>query len=174
MEGSCGVVGRGKEVRALKRYMGSSQQKCYGNLFVYGTPSTGKSHVVEKVLKDSGGKYTVVNCMEMYSPRVLYEEVLNSVSGCFPSQENMFGGYERCESMVKFVKHLSKIYDEQLNNGDTLYIVLDHVERLRKFKVSDLAAILRLQELVCENVLSVGAYDNNSSSHNSLYTFIAF
>ena len=63
--------------------------------------------------QESGCKHVTINCLETYAPRVLFEQVLNSLSDCKPSPENLYGGLTRCDSTHKFIRHLRSICDQQ-------------------------------------------------------------
>ncbi|KAG8223981.1 hypothetical protein J437_LFUL012084 [Ladona fulva] len=51
------------------------------SIFVYGHSSSGKKHIVTSLLKNNGLKYLVFNCIESYSPRILFETILGRYSG---------------------------------------------------------------------------------------------
>ena len=56
-------------------------------------------------------RHAIVNCVETYTPRLLFEHILNSISGVLPSEDNLFCGYGRCDNMYDFLTHLTDIID---------------------------------------------------------------
>ncbi|EGD77249.1 hypothetical protein PTSG_12709 [Salpingoeca rosetta] len=146
------LVGREKELEQVRQYVGKPHSPCLPALFVYGTSATAKTTVVRTVMEESKCRYAMINCLETYSPRVLFEQILNSLSGDTPTPDNLYGGHARCDTVYKFIKYLKGVCDSQEDPKATVYIVLDNCERLRLFRNHDLAVFLRLRELVHRNV----------------------
>eukprot|EP01147_Barroeca_monosierra_P010030 gene10030-2204_t len=143
------VVGREREIQFLRRCVRSNYSP---PVFVYGVPSTGKSMIVRKVIKESGSRYAFINCLEAYSPRVLFEQILNSLSGELPGPENLYGGYARCDTVAKFIKLLTQIFDKQDASKSSIFVVLDRCDRMRRLKQNVLSVFLRLRELTRRNI----------------------
>ena len=85
-------------------------------LYVYGHTSTGKSLVVQRVIESiENVQYAAVHCIEVLTPRFLYESVLDQL-----------GSEERCDNANDFARHLLKVCDNR-----PVCIVLDKAERMR-------------------------------------------
>ncbi|XP_001624329.2 origin recognition complex subunit 5 [Nematostella vectensis] len=113
-------------------------------IFVYGHTATGKSLVVKTLLKVLELQHVLVNCVECFTGRLLYEHILYQL-------EDIDDGTDlfppRCENVAEFLR-LLKLKATKLNlEKETLYIVLDKAERLRDMDANVLAGFLRLQEL---------------------------
>ena len=106
-------------------------------LFVYGHTSTGKSLVVQRVLKSVEDlQYATVHSIECLTPRFFYESVLEQL-GC----------EERCDN-VGFARLLKQTY-----RGLPICIVVDKAERLRDLADGMMIPTLfKLQEFTSINV----------------------
>ncbi|XP_013394402.1 origin recognition complex subunit 5 [Lingula anatina] len=118
----------------------------YPAVFVYGVTATGKSLVVNQTMKIMKLPHVLVNCVECYSAKLLYEEILNALLGDGPCPANDFSVTHRCDNMNDFVRALTHGLQETLVD-DPFYIVLDKAERLRDMEGNVLPALLKLQEL---------------------------
>eukprot|EP00049_Salpingoeca_infusionum_P011146 m.192208 g.192208 ORF g.192208 m.192208 type:complete len:575 (+) comp14851_c1_seq5:895-2619(+) len=144
--------GRYEQISQLITLMGTPELPTLPSLFVYGTTATGKSTVVQSVLEATQVPFAMVSCIETYTPRLLYEQVLNALSGELPGAPNLYTGYARCDSMRAFLPLLAEVIDKRACPHHTTYIVLDDCDRLRSMNPAILAAFLRLSELVKRNV----------------------
>ncbi|XP_027899138.1 origin recognition complex subunit 5 isoform X2 [Xiphophorus couchianus] len=137
-----------REVQAgmLLSLMGEPQQYCYPSLFIYGHRASGKSHVVNVLMKELELPHVTVSCVECVSVALLFEQVLLSFFGCDAASL-----LPRSPSISDFVR----IYKQQTSefpSKQTRYIVMEQAELLRDANVNLLPALLRLQELVEDNV----------------------
>uniref|UniRef100_A0A665VQT3 Origin recognition complex subunit 5 n=1 Tax=Echeneis naucrates TaxID=173247 RepID=A0A665VQT3_ECHNA len=122
------------------------QQYSYPSIFIYGHRASGKSHVMQVLFKELELPHATVSCVECVSVASLFEHVLLS-----------FFGYEaasllpRSPSLSDFVR----IYRQQCSRSpakQTRYIVMEKSELLRDADANLLPALLRLQELVEDNI----------------------
>ena len=60
----------------------------------------------------------VVNCVECYTAKLVYECILNELSGTVPSPSNDYAIYRRCDNMDDFVRHLRLVEEERGVSGD--------------------------------------------------------
>ncbi|GFS11391.1 origin recognition complex subunit 5, partial [Elysia marginata] len=128
-----------------------------GSVFVYGHTGTGKSLVIQSLLKYHKLPHIFINCVECSSLRFLVEEILNNLPLQCSSQSETSSraqdmlDYEesfiRCEDLTDFVRNLKGLVSDSELKRETLYIVLDKAERLRSTNSVLLPALLRLQEL---------------------------
>ncbi|KAG7257372.1 hypothetical protein CRUP_019851, partial [Coryphaenoides rupestris] len=120
----------------LLSLMGEPAQYSYPSVFLYGHRSTGKSHVVGTLLKE----------LECVSAGLMFERVLRSLFG--PDAASLL---PRSPSLSDFVR----IYRQQCPQSpanQTRYIVIEKAELLRDMDANLLPVLLRLQELVEDNV----------------------
>ncbi|XP_051814764.1 origin recognition complex subunit 5 [Acanthochromis polyacanthus] len=137
-----------REVQAglLLSLMGEPQQYSYPSIFIYGHRASGKSHVLHVLLKELELHHAAVSCVECVSVALLFERVLLSFFGCDAASL-----LPRSPSLSDFVR----IYRQQRSQSpakQTRYIVMEKAELLRDSDANLLPALLRLQELVGDNV----------------------
>ncbi|XP_051547134.1 origin recognition complex subunit 5 [Myxocyprinus asiaticus] len=135
---------RETQVTSLLALMGEPDQYSYPSIFIYGHRSTGKSHVVLSIMKDLEIPHASVDCVECVSPRLLFHQVLLAFFG--PDAAALL---PRCPSLSDFVRLYKQMKDHATQ---TRYIILDKAERMRDMDFSLLPVLLRLQELVDDNV----------------------
>ncbi|KAL7827799.1 hypothetical protein AOLI_G00309510 [Acnodon oligacanthus] len=116
----------------LLAVMGEPEQYCYPSIFIYGHRATGKSHVVLTLLNRIGG--------------LLFEQTLLALFGA-----DAAALLPRSPSFSDFVRVYRQICAQQ-PASQTRYIVLERAELLRDMEANLLPGLLRLQELVDDNV----------------------
>ncbi|XP_076845870.1 origin recognition complex subunit 5 [Brachyhypopomus gauderio] len=141
-----GLVCREEQAGALLALMGEPQQYSYPSVFIYGHRSTGKSHVVLTILTELQLPHAAVSCVECFSGALLFEQVLMALFG--PEAPSLL---PRCPSLSDFVRVYRQMSSEEPAN-QTRYIVLENAEQLRNMEANLLPGLLRLQELVDDNV----------------------
>uniref|UniRef100_A0A3Q4MJY3 Origin recognition complex subunit 5 n=1 Tax=Neolamprologus brichardi TaxID=32507 RepID=A0A3Q4MJY3_NEOBR len=137
-----------REVQAgmLLSLMGQPHQYSYPSIFIYGHRASGKSHVMHVLMKELELPHATVSCVECVSIALLFEQVLLSFFGCDAASL-----LPRSPSLSDFVR----VYRQQCSQSpakQTRYIVMEKAELLRDTDASLLSALLRLQELVGDNV----------------------
>ncbi|XP_062590706.1 origin recognition complex subunit 5-like [Saccostrea cucullata] len=141
---------RESQIKLLFSLFGERSSMTLPALFIYGHTATGKSAVVNSVLRTCMLPHVLVNCVECYSSRFLYEAVLNGLYTNRGSQKP--DTPIKCENMNDFVRLFRQICMSLDLHNETVYLVLDKAERLREMDANILPAFLRLQELVDGNV----------------------
>ncbi|XP_055046614.2 origin recognition complex subunit 5 isoform X1 [Misgurnus anguillicaudatus] len=137
---------REAQVTMLLSLMGEPEQYSYPSIFIYGHRSTGKSHVVLSIMKDLELPHAFVDCVEFVSPGLLFHRVLSVFFG-----SDAAALLPRSPSLSDFVR-LYKQMSSKTPATQTRYIIMDRAERMRDMDFSLLPALLRLQELVSDNV----------------------
>ncbi|KAK3544875.1 hypothetical protein QTP86_027587, partial [Hemibagrus guttatus] len=137
-----------REVQAgtLLTLMGEPDQYSYPSVFIYGHRATGKSHVLLTLLTHLQLPHAAVSCVECVSAGLMFEQVLSALFG--PAAASLL---PRSPSLSDFVR----IYRQacvQHPAQQTRYIVFEKAELLRDMEANLLPALLRLQELVDDNV----------------------
>ncbi|XP_050502088.1 origin recognition complex subunit 5-like [Diabrotica virgifera virgifera] len=114
------------------------------SVYVYGGPSSGKSIVVTSTLEHLGINHAIVNIIECYSSKILFETILNKISGHQLDPKNPVP-YARCDNMMDFLYNVEKCNEEKNLNGFVL--VLDNADELRNMEHNLLPCFLRLKQL---------------------------
>ncbi|KAF7229302.1 origin recognition complex subunit 5 [Nothobranchius furzeri] len=137
-----------REVQAgmLLSLMGQPQQYCYPSVFIYGHRSSGKSHVTNILMEELELPHATVSCVECVSVALLFEQVLLSFFGCDAASL-----LPRSPSLSDFVR-IYRQQSSQFPAEQTRYIIMEKPELLRDADANLLPALLRLQELVEDNV----------------------
>uniref|UniRef100_A0A1Y1LEG7 Origin recognition complex subunit 5 n=1 Tax=Photinus pyralis TaxID=7054 RepID=A0A1Y1LEG7_PHOPY len=135
---------RKKQIEELYNLFGYGEEPLVDAVYVYGSSSTGKTSIIKSLLRGLNLKFALVNLVECYTSKILFESILNQLSDhkidVIKAQP-----YARCDNMMDFVANLRKC-------GETVdlsraVIVLDKAERLRDMDSNLLPAFLRLTEL---------------------------
>jgi origin recognition complex subunit 5 len=140
------LPGRERQIQLLLSLLGEPRQPTCPAVYVYGNTSTGKTLTVKTILSSLQVPHAFVNCMECYSPKLLYGTILGHL------MEDT-SGYVRCDSMPSFIRFLQSFADER--TAETIYIVLDKAERLREMNATLLPSLLRLSELTHRRVCTI-------------------
>ncbi|KAM9307593.1 origin recognition complex subunit 5 [Gastrophryne carolinensis] len=146
------VLCRDSQLSMLLAMFGERSHLSFPSIFIYGHTSTGKTYTLQKVLRILELPHVFVNCVECFSSRLLFEEILNQLYSHCPAPENEYSSYERCDTFNEFVRLYSKAVRSQNLDTETVYIVLDKADCLREMEANILPAFLRLQELTKSNV----------------------
>ena len=91
--------------------------------------------------------HVLVNCIECYSSRLLYESILESIEQLSGFQESI---WKKCDAMTDFIRYFKNILGD--NSYETIYIIFDKAERLRNIDFHLLPVFLRLSEITQMNV----------------------
>ncbi|KAM8967885.1 origin recognition complex subunit 5 [Pelodytes ibericus] len=146
---------RDSQVATLLSVFGERQHLSFPSIFIYGHTGTGKTYVLQTLLSTLELPCAVINCVECFSPRLLFEEILNKLHHHCPAPENEYSSIERCDTFNEFVRLYKKTILNQGLEKETIYIVLDKAELLREMDANILPGFLRLQELTESNVTVV-------------------
>ncbi|XP_068962896.1 origin recognition complex subunit 5 isoform X1 [Petaurus breviceps papuanus] len=145
------VLCRESQVSSLLALFGERHHFSFPSIFIYGHTASGKTYVMETLLKTSELPHVIVNCVECFSSRILLEHILNQLNR-LSSSEDECASYITCDSFNDFVRLFKKVTQDQGVDDQTVYIVLDKAEYLREMEANLLPAFLRLQELTDRNV----------------------
>ncbi len=98
--------------------------------------------------------YGYVSLKECYSIRVLFETILNTLSGVLPSAANKYKGYTRCDNLSQFIKAICNIITDNELEGLSVYIVLDDFHKIIKMESTTMiTALITLAELVLITII---------------------
>ncbi|OCT76899.1 hypothetical protein XELAEV_18032103mg [Xenopus laevis] len=142
---------RESQVSTLLSIFGERQHLSFPSIFIYGHTGTGKTYILQTVLRTLELPCAFINCVECFTPRLLFEQILNHLHDHQPAPENEFSSKDRCDTFNDFVRLYNRGTSE-LGLEETFYIVLDKAELLREMEANLLPGFLRLQELTESNV----------------------
>ncbi|XP_009079074.1 PREDICTED: origin recognition complex subunit 5-like, partial [Acanthisitta chloris] len=145
---------RDSQVSLLLSIFGERQHFSFPSIFIYGHTSSGKTYVMQTLLKTLELPHVFVNCVEYFTSRLLLEEILTQLQNC-SSSETEQTSHVPCDTFNDFVRLFKQTIVSQELQDETLYIVLDRAEQLREMEANILPAFLRLQELTDANVTVV-------------------
>lgn len=143
---------RETQIRQLYNFVGHKDELQPQAIFVYGCSSTGKSSLMQSLLKKCDIRHTIINLNECYTSKILFETVLNKFSG-FKVDPGKGQPYAKCDNMMDFLFHLRKCSEQVHLDGSVL--VLDKAEQLRQMDINLLPSFLRLKELCQLNICVV-------------------
>lgn len=67
--------------------------------------------------------HAFVNCVECFTARLLFEQILNQLYNHCPGPENEFSSYERCDTFNEFVRFYKRAITSRGLENETVYIV---------------------------------------------------
>lgn len=113
-------------------------------VYLCGCSSSGKSSTIIAVLDAVGVNYVVINLVECYTAKILFEKLLNFFSN---NIINPLTGHSdvKCDNLAEFISNLKILQqNETLENS---VIVLDKAERLRDMDMNLLPVFCRFREI---------------------------
>ncbi|THU46786.1 hypothetical protein C4D60_Mb09t08550 [Musa balbisiana] len=144
------LPGRKSQILEFLRVIGPPNSPMLPAL-LYGGPSTGKTITILHVFRLLRRRFVYASCRSCYSPRILFETVLNQLLCHMRSRENGYSSAKRCERASDFVNLLRDALtraitaprDEKKKScskeghgdgiGEMIYLVFDNVELIRSW-----------------------------------------
>ncbi|XP_014770006.1 origin recognition complex subunit 5 isoform X1 [Octopus bimaculoides] len=143
---------RTKQIQLLVNLFGKKSQISPPALFIYGHTGTGKTLVVRSILDELQCKVLWINCIECYSAKVLYEQILLKINAKEDEDHSSSDNYSKCDNLNDFCRLLPAAVQELGYSEETIYIILDKAEKLRQMEPHILSGLLKLQELTNLNI----------------------
>ncbi|XP_073439972.1 origin recognition complex subunit 5 isoform X2 [Dendrobates tinctorius] len=143
---------RESQLSTLLAIFGESSHLSFPSIFIYGHTGTGKTYLLQTVLSTLELPSAFVNCVECFTARLLFEQILNQLYNHCPGPENEFSSYKKCDTFNEFVRFYKRAITIQGLENETVYIVLDKADILREMDANLVPGLLRLQELTGNNV----------------------
>nr|XP_056702971.1 origin recognition complex subunit 5 [Euleptes europaea] len=144
---------RESQVSTLLSIFGERQHFSFPSLFIYGHASSGKTYVMQTLLKTLELPHVFVSCNECFTSRLLLEEILRQLQRLSSTGEDLAPA--SCDSFNDFVHLFKQGTTTPSLQNQTIYVVLDNAEQLREMEANILPGFLRLQELTDRNVTVV-------------------
>ncbi|XP_044017210.1 origin recognition complex subunit 5 [Aphidius gifuensis] len=142
---------RDNVINNLYSLIGHKDEPLPANIFVHGHIATGKSLVIETMIKYLDYKHSIINCIEHSNVRHIYDYILMELSSYKLDSTNSFKYNAKCDNFMDFINNLKTIFNSD-NNNENIIIVLDKCERLRDIDLNVLNGFMRLQELTNLNI----------------------
>lgn len=142
---------RDNQLAQIYNYIGDPDDPVPPCLYLYGNTSTGKTACLTSALEHFSYKHVVLNVIECYTQRILYETILNKLSGHLPTRETKYAPAYRCDNMKDFVNHLN----DMECGYEPVVIVLENAGKLRDMDQNILPAFMRLKEYCSINVCTI-------------------
>ncbi|XP_058445305.1 origin recognition complex subunit 5 [Malaya genurostris] len=117
-------------------------------VYLYGHTSTGKSVILRSffaLLKHT--KYAILNAIECYTNKILFESIINRLENHVPSASNRYASLVNADCMKDFVAHLQRLSDDF-----GYVIVMENSERVRDMDHNVLPMLMRLPEITGLNI----------------------
>lgn len=190
--------GRRVQILELLRLLGTLNSSM-PPLFVYGSASTGKTSIIIQVFRHLSRPFVYTSCLSCYSPRILFESILNQL---LLHKKNAFNGYlsaKRCEKPSDFVifvrealinvidslkENAEKTSTSKLKgqvNGKMIYLIFDNFELVREWDKSSsilpflfgLSDILKMPEvgMIFISSTSPDTYHSNTGYVAPIYVY---
>jgi origin recognition complex subunit 5 len=133
---------RSSQIGQLHNLFGHKGEPFPDSVYISGGPSVGKSAVVKTVLGELGVRHAVINLVECYTARILFEAILNKLCGLEDA---------KCDNMMDFVDNLQRNRTEIAGS----VLIIDKAEKLRTMDFNLFPGFLKLRELTGGIPLSV-------------------
>lgn len=146
---------REEQLNDLFNLLGEGDECLPCSIFITGSMATGKTLCVNSVLRSLNHKFVVIDCIECYTPKIMFESILSGLE----DEEIVV----KCETLMDLINGLNRL-QETLLGYQPVIIVFDRAERLRSMDHNIMSAFLRVQELcnlnVCTIFITHLVYDN--------------
>lgn len=144
------LPGRRPQIIELLHLLGPLDSPLFP-VFVYGGASTGKTSSILQIFKHVKRPFVYCSCITCYSPRILFESVLNQLWLHRRNESNRYSSTKRCEKPSDFVNLLQEalhnVVDSLKGNvekssskkllgmarGKMVYLVFDNLELAREW-----------------------------------------
>ncbi|XP_065859633.1 origin of replication complex subunit 5 [Euphorbia lathyris] len=160
--------------------------------FIYGGASTGKTSVILQIFKYLNRPFVYASCRTCYSPRILFESILNQL---LLHRKNALNGYSSskrcekpsdfmnllCEALMSIINDLkgasAKLSSKKLTglpNGNMLYLIFDNVELIRNWDKSSIMLPFMFNLYDTLKMPEVGLIYISNSSPDTYYSNMGY
>ncbi|RLU15518.1 hypothetical protein DMN91_012512 [Ooceraea biroi] len=143
---------REKVIAQLYSLIGAANEPMPESIFVYGHTATGKSLVIESLLKHLNYNASYINCMEHLGSKHMYNYMLADLTASINEPSSDVLSNYSCDNIMDFILALKKILH---SDQRPIVLVFDKCHRIRNFDVTFLPAVLRLRELSNVNICTI-------------------
>nr|GLL19698.1 origin of replication complex subunit 5-like isoform X1 [Ipomoea trifida]GMC63238.1 origin of replication complex subunit 5 [Ipomoea batatas] len=153
------LPGRRAQIRELLRILGPLNSPI-SPIFMYGGASVGKTSTILQIFKYLKRPFVYCSCITCYSPRILFESVLNQLLLHRRTESNGYSSAKRCdkpsdfvnllqEALVKIVEDLKMNAEKsgskksaQRTSGRMVYLIFDNLEHIREWNKPEILPFL--------------------------------
>lgn len=147
------IICRDKVIAQLYSLIGEASEPMPECIFLYGHMATGKSLIVQSLLKYLKYNVSFINCIEHFGSKHVYNYILHDLTAFkIKKSSNDISLNHNCDNIMDFILALKKI---RFNDKRPIILVFDKCHRLRHFDVTFLPAFSKLRELSGINVCTV-------------------
>uniref|UniRef100_A0A6V7I401 Origin recognition complex subunit 5 n=1 Tax=Bracon brevicornis TaxID=1563983 RepID=A0A6V7I401_9HYME len=147
------IVRRESIITQLYSLLGMQDESLPQSIFIFGHIATGKSLIIESLLKYLKYNHSIVNCIEHNNTRHMFDYILMDLSSTRLDTSNNFKSSYKCENLMDFIDNLQLLAKDEPNKP--MLIVFDKCDRMRDMDSNLLPALLRLRELSRVNVTTL-------------------
>ncbi|KAL3536807.1 hypothetical protein ACH5RR_000173 [Cinchona calisaya] len=162
-------------------------------IFVYGGSSTGKTSIILNIFRHLRRPFVYSSCITCYSPRLLFESILNQLMLHRKSESNGYSSAKRCEKPSDFVNSLREALSTVIGNlngnvekagskkaagqqpkGKVVYLIFDNLDLVRGWDKSSniLPLLFNLHDVL--RMTEVGLIFISNSSPDMYYADTGF
>lgn len=146
---------RENQLNTLLDLFGEYDEPLPYSIFISGSMATGKTLCLTNVLDYLRFKYITIDCIECYSPKLIFETILD---GLRDDDVDI-----KCDSLSDLTNYLVKFGYEKITY-EPIIIIFDRAERLRAMDQTLMCTFLRLREFCNLNICTIFVthltYDN--------------
>ncbi|XP_053113273.1 origin recognition complex subunit 5 isoform X2 [Hemicordylus capensis] len=113
---------RESQVSTLLSIFGERQHFSFPSLFIYGHTSSGKTYVMQTLLKTLELPHVFVNCIECFTSRLLLEDILRQLQHLSSKKEDPPPPPLSCDTFNDFIRLLKQATMSPDLNNQTLYV----------------------------------------------------
>ncbi|GAB0091636.1 Origin recognition complex subunit 5 [Sergentomyia squamirostris] len=138
-------------LKILYNHIGYSDEPLPEAIYLSGPVCSGKTLILTSLLHNLRHIfYAVVDCVECYTPKILFENIIDYLSCHELNFENGFTPRAKCDNLRAFLEEFRRGFAEE-----TVIIVVKNAEKFRDMDANILPAFLRLRELCGINVCCI-------------------
>lgn len=134
---------RKKLLTELYQLFGYPEHRLPSSVFLYGAAGVGKTSILLKTLGYLQITHAMIDCIEHYAPKMLYECIVNVFRGHNLTQNNNFENFAPCDSTESFIDEMSA-----LDTIKQYVLVLKNYQRLRDMDANILPVLMRFDTLL--------------------------
>lgn len=134
----------------LSKYLWHRSECLPPFLYLYGLSGTGKTTILKDVCTQIGVGSSFVDCIECYTPKILYESIMDNLMGHRLTRDNNYAPAIKCENVSDFRQALTR-----LPKQNPYVLCFDNVERLRNIDANVLPILIRLRDIAQLNICTV-------------------
>lgn len=127
----------------LYNYFGNPLEPYPPSLYIQGPSKIGKTTLLKHFLNHREIRYAYMDCVEYYTAKMLFEDIINIFAGHRISSANKFENYAKCDTMEDFIEALSS-----LDNKQPYVVILKNYERLAGVEKNILPVFVRLSQML--------------------------